>query len=43
MNSPNKVPEDSPEEVRERVTKILEGGKEAFLTRERKYRFAEKH
>lgn len=31
------------EEVRERVTKILEGGKEAFLARERKYRFAEKH
>ncbi|CBE69910.1 MAG: hypothetical protein F9K13_07380 [Candidatus Methylomirabilis oxygeniifera] len=28
------------ESVRERVTKILEGGKDAFLARERKYRFA---
>lgn len=30
------------QDVRDRVTKILEGGKEAFLARERKYRFAAK-
>ena len=28
------------ESVRDSVTKILEGGREAFLARERKYRFS---